>query len=40
LNLDDFVFRQAGQRRPFAGDANLRAEIDQLFAVDLQFFRE
>ena len=38
LEPNDFVVRQAGQRRALAGDAGLGAEFDQLFAVDLEFF--
>jgi hypothetical protein len=40
LNLDDLVVRQAGQGGTLAADANLRADVDQLFAVDFQIFRE
>jgi len=35
----DFVIGQTGQRGPLAGDARFRADIDQLFAVELQLFR-
>ena len=36
----DFIIVQACQRRAFAGDAGSGADIDQLFAVDFQFFGE
>jgi hypothetical protein len=36
----DFVVGQTGQRRAFAGDPRFRADLHQLFAVDLQFFRQ
>ena len=39
LDLLDFFFGQARQRRPLARDAGLRADIDQFLAVKLQLFR-
>ena len=39
LDLLDFFLGQAGQRRPFARDAGLRADVDQFLAVKLQLFR-
>ena len=34
----DFVIGQTGQCRTLAGDSRFRAEIDQLFTVELQLF--
>jgi hypothetical protein len=36
----DFVVGQTGERRAFVRDPRFRADLDQLFAVDLQFFRQ
>ena len=38
LDLLGFFVRQAGQRRAFAGDACLAADLHQLFAVHIQVF--
>ena len=38
-DLFDFFLGQAGQRRPFARDAGLRANVDQFLAVKFQLFR-
>ena len=37
-DLDLFLVGEASQRRPLAADPYLRTEIDQLLAVELQFF--
>lgn len=36
----DFVIGQAGQRRALTGDANFLYEINQIFAVEIEFFCE
>ena len=35
-----FFVGQTRQRRPFAWEAGVRADVDQLFAVKFQLFRE
>jgi hypothetical protein len=38
LHAGNFFVRQTGQRRTLAGDACFSADVDQVFAVELQFF--
>src|SRR5262249_33069873 len=40
LDLLGFFVGQTGQRRPFAPVAGFRADVDPLFSVKPQFFRE